>query len=102
MAKDDRERAEAFKVVSADQEVSREIATFRKSIEARFGEDGAREIARATASGTTFEHPSVPKSEHGRLGEAARSILQPDPVKSRPRDRPELSVLQRESLSRHG
>ncbi|MER9950015.1 AAA family ATPase [Mesorhizobium sp. M0047] len=71
MAKDDRERAEAFKAVSADQEVSREIATFRKSIEARFGEDGAREIARATASGKPFEHPSAPKSEQGRLGEAA-------------------------------
>ncbi len=71
-AKDDRERAEASKAMSADQEVSREIATFRKSIEARFGEDGAREIARATASRTAFEHPSVPKSEQGRLGEAAR------------------------------
>src|SRR5438477_227440 len=33
MAKDDRERAEAFKAVTADQEISREIATFRKSIE---------------------------------------------------------------------
>ncbi|MER8671403.1 AAA family ATPase [Mesorhizobium sp. M1156] len=72
MAKDDRERAEAFKVVSADQEVSREVATFRKSIEARFGEDGAREIARATASGKPFEHPSVPKSEQGRLDETAK------------------------------
>ena len=72
MAKDDRERAEAFKAVSADQEVSREVASFRKSIEARFGEDGAREIARAAASGKSFEHPSVPKSEQGRLGEAAR------------------------------
>jgi Ti-type conjugative transfer relaxase TraA len=72
MAKDDRERAEAFKAVSADQEVSREVATLRKSIEARFGEDGAREIARATASRTTLEHPSVPKSEQGRLGEAAQ------------------------------
>jgi len=71
MAKDDRERAEAFQAVSSDQEVSREVATFRKSIESRFGEDGAREIARATASRTTFEHPSVPKSEQGRLGEAA-------------------------------
>ncbi|MER8814136.1 AAA family ATPase [Mesorhizobium sp. M0965] len=71
MAKDDRERAEAFKAVSADQEVRREIATFRKSIEVRFGEDGAREITRATAAGKSFEHPSVPKSEQGRLGEAA-------------------------------
>ncbi|MER9420683.1 AAA family ATPase [Mesorhizobium sp. M0306] len=71
MAKDDRERAETFKMVSADQVVSREIATFRKSIEARFGEDGAREIARATASGKSFEHPSVPKSDQVRLGEAA-------------------------------
>jgi Ti-type conjugative transfer relaxase TraA len=72
MAKDDRERAEAFKAVTADQAVSREIATFRKSIEARFGEGGAREIARATASGKPFEYPSVPKSEQARLGEAAR------------------------------
>lgn len=72
VAKDDRERAEAFKVVSADQVVSREIATFRKSFEARFGEDGAREIARASASNKPFEHSSVPKSEQGRLGEAAK------------------------------
>jgi Ti-type conjugative transfer relaxase TraA len=71
-AKDDRERAEAFKAVSADQAVSGEVAIFRKSIESRFGEDGAREIARATASGKSFDHPSVPKSEQGRLGEAAR------------------------------
>ncbi|MER8573693.1 BID domain-containing protein [Mesorhizobium sp. M1338] len=71
MAKDDRERAEAFKAVSADQEVRREIATFKKSIEVRFGEDGAREIARATASGKSFEHPSVRKSDQVRLGEAA-------------------------------
>ncbi|RWK58564.1 AAA family ATPase [Mesorhizobium sp.] len=70
-AKDDRERAEAFKVVSADQEVSREIATFRKSIEARFGEEGGLNIARAAASAKPYEHPSVPKSEQGRLNEAA-------------------------------
>ncbi|RWL78725.1 MAG: hypothetical protein EOR69_26845 [Mesorhizobium sp.] len=72
MAKDDRERAEAFMAVSADHEVGREIASFRKSIEARFGEEGGREIARATASRTAFEHPSVPKSEQGRLNEAAK------------------------------
>jgi hypothetical protein len=32
---------------------------FRKSVEARFGEDGAREILRASAAGRTFEHPSL-------------------------------------------
>nr|WIE94760.1 AAA family ATPase [Mesorhizobium sp. WSM4875] len=70
-AKDDRERAEAFKAVSVDQEVSREVSAFRKSIEDRFGEDGARDIARATSSAKPFEHPSVPKSDQGRFGEAA-------------------------------
>ena len=72
-AKDERERAEAFKTLSADPEVSNEIANFRKSVEARFGEDGAREMLRAAAAGTTFEHPSVPKAQQAGLEKAARS-----------------------------
>ncbi len=72
MAKDDRERVEAFKAVSADREIGREIALLRKSVEGRFGEDGTREIVLATASSKPFEYPSVPKSEQARLGEAAK------------------------------
>ncbi|RWK58024.1 MAG: hypothetical protein EOR76_34850 [Mesorhizobium sp.] len=71
-AKDDRERAEAFKALSADHEVNQSITAFRKSVEARFGEEGAREIARVTASGRSFEHPSVSKSEQGRMDEVAK------------------------------
>ena len=71
--KDDRERAEAFTTLSADPEVSKEIAGFRKSVEARFGEDGAREMLRAAAAGKTFEHPSVPKAQQAGLEKAARS-----------------------------
>ncbi|MES0033079.1 hypothetical protein [Mesorhizobium sp. M0040] len=100
MAKDDRERAEAFKVVSADHQVSREIATFRKSLKARFGEEGARNIARAAASTKPFEHQSVPKSEQGRLDGPRLSILQANLVKSGLSNRPKLSVLQRANLSR--
>ena len=58
-AKDDREQAKALRALSDDAEISREIVLFRKSVEARFGEDGAREILRASAAGRTFEHPSL-------------------------------------------
>lgn len=67
-AKDDREQAEAFKALSADPE----IATFRKSIEARFGDEGARDMARAVAVGRASEHPSVAPAQQTRLDEAAK------------------------------
>jgi Ti-type conjugative transfer relaxase TraA len=71
-AKDDGKRAEAFQALAADAELSRELSAFRKAVETRFGEEGAREIVRATAAGKTFEHPSVTQSSQSSLDQVTR------------------------------
>lgn len=71
-AKDAGERAEAFKTISLDPTINDEIAMFKKSVEARFGEEGVRTILRADAAGKTFEHPSVKRSQQGGLDEATK------------------------------
>ncbi|SEF14902.1 Ti-type conjugative transfer relaxase TraA [Rhizobiales bacterium GAS191] len=71
-AKTDQARADAFKALSAEPETKREIDTFRKTIEARFGEDGARALVRVAAAGKSFEHASVPKAQQAALDAATR------------------------------
>jgi hypothetical protein len=66
-AKNDAKGAEAFKAQSFDPEIARELNTFSKAVEDRFGEEGARAIMRADATGKTFEHASVSKDRHAEL-----------------------------------
>lgn len=72
MAKNDRERVEAFKAMSTNPDISQEVNRFKTSVKARFGEEGVREMHRSLASGKTFEHPTAPKSEQAGLNETAR------------------------------
>jgi len=70
--KDDREQAEAFQALSSDQEIDREVQTFTRAVEARFGADSAREIIRASASNKPFKHTSVSESQQDALDAASR------------------------------
>ena len=71
-AKTDQARAEAYRTFTADADMKREVDTFRKSVEARFGEEGARAMARAASTGNAFTHASVPKAEQSALDGAAK------------------------------
>ena len=71
-AKDDRQRAEAFKALSSDPEIAREVGAFTKAVEERFGEEGARALVRTSAAGKAFEHPSVPKERQVELDAATK------------------------------
>ncbi|MEI9425977.1 AAA family ATPase [Mesorhizobium sp. Cs1299R1N1] len=71
-AKDDKARAEAWKRIEGDNAVKREVGAFRKSVESRFGEEGARTMLRASASGQAFEHASVPKAGQANLGDVVK------------------------------
>src|SRR5208282_4728843 len=61
-AKTDQARTEAYRALTADAGMKREVDAFRQSVEARFGEEGARAMARAEAAGKAFTHVSVPKA----------------------------------------
>ncbi|MET3524797.1 hypothetical protein, partial [Mesorhizobium abyssinicae] len=63
----DRRRMALHGTIAADPEIRQEITTLRASVEARFGEEGARAMLRASASGERFQHPSVPKSAEANL-----------------------------------
>ena len=52
--------------------MKREVDTLRKSVEARFGEEGARAMARAAAAGNGFTHASVPKAQQSALDAATK------------------------------
>jgi hypothetical protein len=54
-AKTDQERTEAYRALTADAGLKREVDAFRQSVEARFGEDGARASARAAARSSLGE-----------------------------------------------
>ena len=71
-AKTDQARAEAYRTLTAEEGMKREVDTFRKSVETRFGEEGARAMARAAAAGTAFTHASVPKAQQTALDGAAK------------------------------
>ncbi|MFD2054787.1 hypothetical protein ACFSQT_17325 [Mesorhizobium calcicola] len=71
-AKDDNGRAEAVKTLSGDPDIAREVAGFAAEVKARFGEDGARAMLRASAARKPFEHPSVPKSAQASLDQATK------------------------------
>ena len=71
-AKTDQARAEAYRTLAADAGMKREVDTFRKSVEARFGEEGARAMARAAAAGKAFTHASVPKAQQSALDAATQ------------------------------
>ena len=71
-AKTDEARAEAYRTLTADAGMKREVDTFRKSVEARFGEEGARAMARAAAAGKAFTHASVPMAQQSALDAATR------------------------------
>ncbi len=63
----DATRAKAAKALGAEPETQQEIDGFRKAVETRFGEEGARAMSRAVASGRTFEHASVPEAQQAAL-----------------------------------
>jgi len=71
-AKTDQARTEAYKSLTADAGLKREVDAFRQSVEARFGEEGARAMARAAAAGNAFTHASVPKAQQSALDDAAK------------------------------
>ena len=71
-ARIDQVRTEAYKSLAADAGLKREVEAFRQSLEARFGEEGARAIARAVAAGNGFTHTSVPKARQSALDAAAK------------------------------
>jgi len=71
-AKTDQARTEAYRALTADAGLKSEVDTFRKSVEARFGEEGARAMARAASTGNAFTHASVPKAEQSALDGAAK------------------------------
>jgi hypothetical protein len=66
-AKTDAKGAEAFSALLSDPGIARELTAFSKAVENRFGEEGARAIMRADATGKTFEHASVSKDRHAEL-----------------------------------
>jgi len=70
--KTDQSRAEAYRTLTADADMKGEVDTFRKSVEARFGEEGARAMARAAAAGKAFTHASVPDAQQSALEAAAK------------------------------
>jgi hypothetical protein len=71
-ARTDQARTEAYRALTADAGLKRELDAFRQSVEARFGEEGARAIAGTAAAGNAFTHASVPKAQQSGLDEAAR------------------------------
>ena len=71
-AKTDQARMEAYKALTADAGLKREVDAFRQTVEARFGKEGARAMARAEAAGMTFTHASVPKAQQSGLDAAAK------------------------------
>ena len=71
-ARTDQARTEAYRALTADTGLKREVDAFRQSVEARFGEEAARAIARAAAAGNAFTHASVPKAQQGSLDDAVK------------------------------
>jgi BID domain of Bartonella effector protein (Bep) len=71
-AKTDQARTEAYRALTADAGLKPEVDAFRQSVEARFGEEGARAMARAEAAGKAFTHASVPKVQQGALDVATK------------------------------
>ncbi|MGO9234138.1 MAG: BID domain-containing protein, partial [Methylocella sp.] len=71
-AKTDQARTEAYRALAADAGLKREVDAFRQSVEARFGEEGARAMARAEAAGREFTHASVAKAQQSALDGAAK------------------------------
>ncbi len=71
-AKTDQARTEAYRALTADAGLKPEVDAFRQSVEARFGEEGARAMTRAAAAGTSFTHASVPKAQQSGLDAAAK------------------------------
>jgi hypothetical protein len=71
-AKTEQARTEAYRALTADAGLKREVDAFRQSVEARFGEEGARAIARTAAAGNAFTHASVPKAQQSALDGAAK------------------------------
>ena len=71
-AKTDQARTEAYRALTADAGLKSEVDAFRQSVEARFGEEGARAMARAAAAGKAFTHASVPKAQQSALDAATK------------------------------
>ncbi len=71
-AKTDKARVDAFQVLSAEPETKREADAFRKAVEGRFGQEGARAMMRTVAGGKPFEHASVPRTQQAALDTTSR------------------------------
>ena len=71
-ARTDAARSDAAKALNGAPEVKREVDAFRKAVEARFGEDGARAMARPAVAGKSIEHSSVPKAQQAALDRATK------------------------------
>ena len=65
-AKDDRERAEAWRAAQAVERVARELAAFERAVAQRFGEDGVRAMLR-TATGGAVVAASVSPDRQSAL-----------------------------------
>ena len=71
-AKSDEERALAVKALDVEPEIKRDVEAFRKAVDTRFGEEGARAMLRASAAGKSFEDASVPKAQQAALESATK------------------------------
>ncbi|WP_027170230.1 AAA family ATPase [Mesorhizobium sp. WSM3224] len=71
-AKDDNAKAEAWRKIEADKDMNREVQDFRRAVETRLGEDGARAMLRASADGAALELASVPKAQQSALEVAGK------------------------------
>jgi hypothetical protein len=71
-AKHDNAKAKAWQKIEADKDMNREVQDFRRAVETRLGEDGAREMLRASAAGAVLEHASVPKAQQRALDVAGK------------------------------
>ena len=71
-AKTDEERAAAVKALDAEPEIKLDVEAFRKAVDTRFGEEGARAMLRASAAGQSLQDVSVAKALQGALDTATK------------------------------
>jgi hypothetical protein len=94
MAKDDRERAEAWRVARANEQVAGELAAFGWAVAQRFGDDGVRAILRTARGGSAVAASSVSPDQRSVLDLVA-SVT----VTMKAAERSERAVAQREAES---
>ena len=67
MAKDDRERAAAWRAAQANEQVAGELAAFERAVAQRFGDDGVRAMLRTARGGSAVAAASVSPDQQSAL-----------------------------------